>query len=68
MKGRIMNQLKYERILVKISGEALAGECGHGLDFGVLEGVFSDQKMLRDGMPGCCGRRRGEFLARTERQ
>ena len=34
-----MNQLKYERILVKISGEALAGECGHGLDFGVLEGT-----------------------------
>ena len=44
MKGRIMNQLKYERILVKISGEALAGECGHGLDFGVLEGVCSQIK------------------------
>lgn len=32
-------RLKYKRILLKISGEALGGEPGRGLDFGVIEEV-----------------------------
>lgn len=34
-----MSQLKYRRILLKVSGEALAGEAGHGLDFKVIHSV-----------------------------
>lgn len=43
-----MNNLKYKRILVKISGEALAGEKGTGLDFQVVEGVCSQIKKCCD--------------------
>lgn len=32
-------RLKYKRILLKISGEALGGEPGRGLDFGVIDEV-----------------------------
>ena len=31
-----MEQPKYKRVLIKISGEALAGEAGRGLDFSVI--------------------------------
>lgn len=31
-----MNQPKYQRVLLKISGEALAGDASRGLDFGVI--------------------------------
>ena len=31
-----MNSPKYRRVLVKVSGEALAGEAGRGLDFSVI--------------------------------
>lgn len=34
-----MSELKYKRILLKVSGEALAGEAGHGLDFKVINSV-----------------------------
>ena len=34
-----MEELKYKRILLKISGEALAGEATRGLDFDVIEQV-----------------------------
>lgn len=34
-----MSQLKYKRILLKVSGEALAGAAGRGLDFDVIERV-----------------------------
>ena len=34
-----MEELKYKRILLKISGEALAGEASRGLDFGVIDQV-----------------------------
>ena len=34
-----MGDLKYRRVLLKISGEALAGEAGRGLDFGVIDSV-----------------------------
>ena len=32
-------RLKYKRILLKISGEALGGDAGRGLDFGVIDEV-----------------------------
>ena len=34
-----MEELKYKRILLKISGEALAGVASRGLDFGVIDQV-----------------------------
>ena len=34
-----MDELKYKRVLLKISGEALAGEATRGLDFDVIEQV-----------------------------
>ena len=34
-----MAQLKYKRVLLKISGEALAGDAHRGLDFAVIGGV-----------------------------
>jgi uridylate kinase len=34
-----MGELKYKRILLKVSGEALAGEAGRGLNFGVIDRV-----------------------------
>ena len=34
-----MSQPKYKRVLLKISGEALAGEAGTGLDFKVMKDV-----------------------------
>jgi uridylate kinase len=43
-----MNELKYKRILLKISGEALAGEAGYGLDGGVLARVAQELKSVHD--------------------
>ena len=34
-----MNEPKYKRVLLKISGEALAGDAHRGLDFNVIGGV-----------------------------
>lgn len=34
-----MSELKYKRVLLKVSGEALGGEAGRGLDFDVIEKV-----------------------------
>ena len=34
-----MSQIKYKRIMLKVSGEALAGEARRGLDFDVIHGV-----------------------------
>ena len=34
----------YKRVLLKISGEALAGEAGRGLDFNVIENVCKSIK------------------------
>ena len=34
-----MEQPKYKRVLLKISGEALAGEASRGLDFHVIGSV-----------------------------
>ena len=35
----VMSELKYKRVLLKISGEALAGDAGRGLDFQVIQNV-----------------------------
>jgi uridylate kinase len=43
-----MNELKYKRILLKISGEALAGEAGYGLDGSVLARVAQELKSVHD--------------------
>ena len=40
-----MSEIKYKRILLKISGEALAGEMHRGLDFDVVHEVC---RMIRD--------------------
>ena len=34
-----MSELKYKRVLLKVSGEALAGGAGRGLDFSVIDSV-----------------------------
>jgi uridylate kinase len=39
---------KYRRILLKISGEALAGGAGHGIDFSVLERVAGEVKEVKE--------------------
>lgn len=40
--------MKYKRILLKISGEALAGEQGFGLDEKMLEKISADIKVIYD--------------------
>ena len=39
-----MNEIKYKRILLKLSGEALAGEKHHGLDFNIINSVCDSIK------------------------
>ena len=34
-----MNEWKYKRVVLKVSGEALAGDAGRGLDFDVIDSV-----------------------------
>ena len=43
-----MKQPKYKRILLKLSGEALAGEKGFGLDFQVVENICRSIKKVDD--------------------
>ena len=43
-----MSDIKYKRILLKVSGEALAGEEGHGLDFTILHNVCASIKECVD--------------------
>lgn len=43
-----MPELKYKRILLKISGEALAGEQHRGLDFAVIQSVCAAIRTCRD--------------------
>ena len=43
-----MNQIKYKRILLKISGEALAGEARRGLDFNIINSVCESIKACTD--------------------
>lgn len=39
-----MNTIKYRRILLKLSGEALAGEQGYGIDPAVITGIATEIK------------------------
>ena len=43
-----MNQIKYKRIMLKVSGEALAGDQRRGLDFDVINGVCDAIKQCVD--------------------
>ncbi len=43
-----MNQIKYKRILLKISGEALAGDARRGLDFDIINSVCESIKACTD--------------------
>jgi len=43
-----LNEIKYKRILLKLSGEALAGEMHHGLDFSVINSVCESIKDCAD--------------------
>ncbi|MGB9813830.1 MAG: UMP kinase [Thermovenabulum sp.] len=42
-----MQKLKYNRIVLKISGEALAGEKGFGIDQGVVDAIAEEIKEIR---------------------
>ena len=39
---------KYKRVLIKLSGEALAGKAGHGLDENVISGVVEQINAIHD--------------------
>ena len=43
-----MSQIKYKRILLKISGEALAGDMRRGIDFDILNTVCGVIKKCTD--------------------
>ncbi len=43
-----MSELKYRRVLLKVSGEALSGDAGHGLDFEIIESVCKSIKECVD--------------------
>ena len=41
-------EVKYKRVLIKLSGEALAGKTGFGLDNDVVAGVVKELKAVHD--------------------
>ena len=41
-KPQAAEKLRYRRILLKLSGEALAGDKGYGIDLGVIAGIARD--------------------------
>ena len=43
-----MSEIKYRRIMLKVSGEALAGEAHRGLDFDVINDVCKSIKACVD--------------------
>jgi len=43
-----MGEVKYKRIMLKLSGEALAGEKGYGIDFEVVQRIAREIKDLVD--------------------
>ncbi|HEY5594087.1 MAG TPA: UMP kinase, partial [Nitrospiria bacterium] len=43
-----MNSPKYQRVLLKISGEVLAGDQGYGIDPKVIDAVSTEIKDIRD--------------------
>ncbi len=42
-----MSDIRYHRVLLKLSGEALAGDQGFGIDFGVVERLADEIKDVR---------------------
>lgn len=45
---KIMNKAAYKRVIIKLSGEALAGDKGNGIDEGVLNSITDQIKAVRD--------------------
>ena len=43
-----MSQVKYKRVLIKLSGEALAGERGVGIDIATVEEIAKELKEVHD--------------------
>jgi uridylate kinase len=43
-----MNREPYKRVLLKLSGEALAGDLGYGIDTDTLDVIANEVKQLRD--------------------
>ena len=43
-----MSELKYKRVLLKVSGEALAGEAHRGLDFDIVNDLCASIKTCVD--------------------
>ncbi len=43
-----MSEVQYKRVLLKVSGEALAGAAGHGLDFKIINSVCASIKECVD--------------------
>jgi len=43
-----MKREKYKRVLLKLSGEALAGEAGYGIDTDVMEVIASEIKSMKE--------------------
>ena len=43
-----MSKAKYNRVLIKLSGEALAGASGTGIDSGVLDAVVKQIKAVQE--------------------
>ena len=44
MKGGIFLEPKYKRVIIKLSGEALAGSAGHGIDTPTVQSICSQIK------------------------
>ena len=40
--------LKYKRVLLKLSGEALSGDQGHGLDDDIIENICDSIKAVHE--------------------
>jgi len=43
-----MSKLKFKRILIKLSGESLAGESGEGLDYDAIRGIAEELKAIKE--------------------
>ena len=43
-----MKREKYKRVLLKLSGEALAGEAGYGIDTDIMDVIANEIKAMRD--------------------
>ena len=48
MKGGIFLEPKYKRVIIKLSGEALAGSAGHGINTPTVQSICSQIKEVFD--------------------